>query len=50
GLTSHLQPLNVLINKSFKVKMRKNYNDWISESVKELTPAGRIKRLSYKLL
>jgi hypothetical protein len=28
--------------------MRKNYNDWMSESVKELTPAGRIKRPSYE--
>jgi hypothetical protein len=28
--------------------MQKNYNDWMSESVKELTPAGRIKRPSYE--
>jgi hypothetical protein len=28
--------------------MRKNYNNWMSESVKELTPAGRIKRPSYE--
>jgi len=28
--------------------MRKNYNNWISESMKELTPAGRIKRPSYE--
>ena len=28
--------------------MRKNYNDWMSESVKELTPAGRIKRPFYE--
>src|SRR5437763_1850865 len=28
--------------------MRQNYNNWMSESVKELTPAGRIKRPSYE--
>ena len=28
--------------------MRKNYNEWMSESVRELTPAGRIKRPSYE--
>ena len=28
--------------------MRKNYNNWMSESMKELTPAGRIKRPSYE--
>ena len=28
--------------------MRKYYNNWMSESVRELTPAGRIKRPSYE--
>ena len=28
--------------------MRRNYNEWMSESVKELTPAGRIRRPSYE--
>jgi hypothetical protein len=28
--------------------MRRNYNDWMAESVKELTPAGKIKRPSYE--
>ena len=28
--------------------MRKNYNEWMSEYVRELTPAGRIKRPSYE--
>lgn len=28
--------------------MRKSYNEWMSESVRELTPAGRIKRPSYE--
>lgn len=28
--------------------MRRNYNEWMAESVKELTPAGKIKRPSYE--
>ena len=28
--------------------MRKYYNNWMFESVRELTPAGRIKRPSYE--
>ncbi|CAI2186496.1 16306_t:CDS:2 [Funneliformis geosporum] len=28
--------------------MQKNYNEWMSESLRELTPAGRIKKPSYE--
>ena len=28
--------------------MRRNYNEWMVEFVKELTPAGKIKRPSYE--
>lgn len=28
--------------------MRQNYNEWMAESVKELTPAGKFKRPSYE--
>ncbi|SRR6266542_792151 len=28
--------------------MRKNYNNWMSESMKELTPTGKIKRPTYE--
>ncbi|CAI2196148.1 19616_t:CDS:1 [Funneliformis geosporum] len=28
--------------------MQKNYNEWMSESLRELTPASRIKRPSYE--
>lgn len=28
--------------------MRKHYNEWMAESVKELTPAGRFKKPSYE--
>ena len=47
GLTSKLQPLNIAINKSFKVKLRYYYNEWMNSKIRELTPAGRIKRPSY---
>ncbi|CAB4399489.1 unnamed protein product [Rhizophagus irregularis] len=48
GLTSRLQPLDVSVNKSFKTKMRRNYNEWMAEVVKELTPAGNLKKPSYE--
>ncbi|CAB5317938.1 unnamed protein product [Rhizophagus irregularis] len=34
GLTSRLQHLDVSVNKSFKTKMRRNYNEWMAEAVK----------------
>ncbi|GES85817.1 pogo transposable element with KRAB domain [Rhizophagus clarus] len=40
GLTSRLQPLDV--------SMRRNYNEWMVEAVKELTPAGNLKKPSYE--
>ncbi|GBB96406.1 hypothetical protein RclHR1_27470002 [Rhizophagus clarus] len=48
GLTSCLQPLDVSVNKSFKTKMLRNYNEWMAEAVKELTPAGNLKKPSYE--
>ncbi|CAB4374185.1 unnamed protein product [Rhizophagus irregularis] len=32
GLTSRLQHLDVSVNKSFKTKMRRNYNEWMAEA------------------
>ena len=30
--------------------MRRNYNDWMAKSVKELTSAGKIRRPSYEIV
>ncbi|CAG8637401.1 7017_t:CDS:2 [Funneliformis caledonium] len=46
------QPLDVLdiaVNKGFQSNVRKLYNDWMTNEVHKLTPAGRIKNPSYSL-
>ncbi|GBC07964.1 hypothetical protein RclHR1_07810006 [Rhizophagus clarus] len=48
GLTSRLQPLDISVNKSFKSKMQRYYNEWMAETIKELTPTGKFRRHSYK--
>ena len=50
GLTSRLQPLDVSLNKPFKVKVRNLYNQWMNEAVKEYTSSGKIRRPSYSLV
>ncbi|KAM7303791.1 putative POGO family transposase [Ixodes scapularis] len=46
GTTSQLQPLHVCINKPFKDRVRREYEEWLADNNKELTPAGRVKRAS----
>ena len=44
GCTSLLKPLDVCLNKPFKVNMRARPNDWMVSGTKELTKARNMKR------
>jgi len=46
GLTSQLQPLDVSVNKPFKVFMHEEWAKWNEASTHHVTPAGRVKRPS----
>ena len=44
GCTSVLQPLDVCLNKPFKVHMRHNWNEWMVNGEKQLTKVRDLKR------
>lgn len=44
GCTSVLQPLDVCLNKPFKVNIRRKWNEWMIAGDKQLTKAGYLKR------
>ena len=44
GLTSMLQPLDVSLNKPFKVNMKKLWQEWMSGGNAKLTPKGNFHR------
>jgi hypothetical protein len=47
GLTKLLQALDISVNKSFKSKIRKNWEKWMISGYHEFTKWGKIKRASY---
>ncbi|VDL62964.1 unnamed protein product [Nippostrongylus brasiliensis] len=48
GLTKHLQPLDVGINKPFKDKMKEGWEQWMADTTKaSYTASGRRKRMTY---
>jgi hypothetical protein len=50
GMTSQLQPLDVLINKPFKHPLCKHYDTWLDKSNHIRTPSGKIKRASASII
>ncbi|GFT91823.1 hypothetical protein TNCV_575921 [Trichonephila clavipes] len=48
GLTKKLQPLDVGINRSFKSKVRKLWEQWMSDGEKNYTKTGKLKRAFYE--
>lgn len=44
ALPASRKPLDVSINKPFKVIMREEWNKWMAAGNHDLTPTGRIKR------
>uniref|UniRef100_A0A8C5PNZ8 HTH CENPB-type domain-containing protein n=1 Tax=Leptobrachium leishanense TaxID=445787 RepID=A0A8C5PNZ8_9ANUR len=47
GLTKQLQPLDIGVNRSFKVKLRAAWEHWMTEGEHTFTKTGRQRRASY---
>ena len=48
GLTKRLQPLDLTVNRSFKSKMREQWEKWMEDGVHTYTKSGRICRVDLK--
>ncbi|KAK7910104.1 hypothetical protein WMY93_014788 [Mugilogobius chulae] len=47
GLTKELQPLDIGVNRAFKVKLRAAWEQWMTEGEHTFTKTGRQRRASY---
>lgn len=50
GLTSLVQPLDVCLNKPFKDRMRKKWQDWMANKEYSFTKGGNLQKPSYNLI
>src|SRR5688572_21179686 len=49
-LISTVQPLNVCINKPFKDRLRKKWNDWMIKGNYNFTKSGNLKKPGYDIM
>lgn len=47
GMTKLLQPLDISVNRSFKLKIRQEWENWMIEGYHTYTKTGKLKRASY---
>ena len=48
GLTKILQPLDLTVNRSYKVKLRQKWENWMLNGLKSYTKTNRMRKASYE--